>query len=422
MSSWEIMAASLGVIYVILAAKESLWTWVFGFFSTLIYTILFWEGALVSSSLLNFYYMLMAIYGFYAWRKGSEGDELNISTLSFLKNLQFIGVGIVLSIVIGYLSNTYTDARLAYMDAFVLTFSVLATWMLTQKILENWLYWLVIDSVAIVLYWNTGYLATVILFVIYIILGIYAYVTWRKEFRPVNIKPYKLFENKEIKKFSLLKEQGHCNINYYLETEKQNYLIRTFKHQRERKTEFYIQNLVYKKNIAAKALLLDETNNLMICDYIEGKHLFKLNQKNIRSLALSLKKLHSIKIQQRPNDLKRIFKYKDKKVYEAFKILSKFKPEYVLGHNDLHPKNILFGDKIKFIDWEYAGKTDKYFDLAAIIIEFKFNKQEEKYFLRSYFPHQKAPNHKKLKAFKVIYTTLWTVWFGNLERGQIELV
>lgn len=182
MSPWEITAALLGVVYVILAAKESLWTWVFGFASTLIYTMIFWEGALLSSSLLNFYYMLMAIYGFYTWRKGKENEKLKITSCLFSKHLKFIVIGLLVSLVIGYLSTTYTDAKLAYMDAFVLVFSVIATWMLTQKILENWLYWLFIDSVAIVLYWNTGYLATVILFMVYIILGFYAYVTWKKEF------------------------------------------------------------------------------------------------------------------------------------------------------------------------------------------------------------------------------------------------
>jgi len=182
MSSWEIIAALLGVVYVILAAKESLWTWVFGFMSTLIYTVLFWEGALVSSSLLNFYYMIMAMYGFYAWQKGKENEKLTISTYSFLKNLKLIAIGLGLSFIVGYLSSTYTDAKLVYMDSFVLVFSIIATWMLTQKVLENWLYWLVVDSVAIVLYWNTGYMATVILFMVYIILGVYAYFTWKKEF------------------------------------------------------------------------------------------------------------------------------------------------------------------------------------------------------------------------------------------------
>ncbi len=182
MSSWEITAALLGVAYVILAAKESLWTWAFGFVSTLIYTIIFWEGALVSSSLLNFYYMIMAVYGFYAWHNGKEDEALKISTYTLSKNLKIISLGLLFSLLIGYLSTTYSDAKLAYMDSFVLVFSVIATWMLTQKVLENWLYWLVIDSVAMVLYWKMNYLATVILFMVYIILGIYAYATWRKEF------------------------------------------------------------------------------------------------------------------------------------------------------------------------------------------------------------------------------------------------
>ena len=183
MSSWEIVAALFGVAYVILAAKESLWTWFFGFFSTLIYTIILWEGALVSSSFLNFYYMVMAGYGYYSWKKGaSDNTELQITSYPISKSLIIIVIGILLSIIVGYLSSSYTEAKLAYMDSFVLVFSVIATWLLTQKIIENWLYWLVIDSVAIVLYWNTGYLATVMLFMVYIILGIYAYLTWRNEF------------------------------------------------------------------------------------------------------------------------------------------------------------------------------------------------------------------------------------------------
>ena len=255
------------------------------------------------------------------------------------------------------------------------------------------------------------------LLIMFFLLAIYIYVIWKKKFRPINIKPYKLFKNQKIESMLLLKEQGHCNINYCLKTKKQSYLLRNFKHKSNRKAEFYIQNLAHKKGVAAEALLLDEKNNIMICDYIEGEHLSKLDVKNIRKLALCLKKLHAIKIQQYPIDFKRNFKYKNKKVYEAYKVLSQFKPDYVLGHNDLHPKNILFGNKVQFIDWEYAGKSDKYFDLATTIIEFKFNKQEEKKFLRNYFNYRTSPNHKKLKAYKVIYKALWTEWFGKLERG-----
>lgn len=181
MSGWEILAVVFGIAYVLLAAKESLWTWLFAFLSTIIYTVLFWEGALVSSSLLNFYYMGMAVYGFIMWRSGGEkGEELEITGWSVKKNISMIVSGLVMAAVLGYLSDTYTDAKFAYLDTFVLVFSVLATWMLANKILENWLYWMVVDSAAIVLYWQTGYLATIVLFALYILLAFYGYSSWRK--------------------------------------------------------------------------------------------------------------------------------------------------------------------------------------------------------------------------------------------------
>jgi len=179
MSGWEILAVVFGIAYVLLAAKESLWTWLFAFLSTIIYTILFWEGALVSSSLLNSYYMIMAVYGFVLWRSGGEkGEELEISLWSLKKNMTVIISGLAIAIFLAYLSDTYTEAKFPYLDTFVMVFSVIATWMLAKKVLETWLYWMVIDSAAIVLYWKSGYLATIILFVLYVILAFYAYYSW----------------------------------------------------------------------------------------------------------------------------------------------------------------------------------------------------------------------------------------------------
>ena len=183
MSGWEILAVVFGVAYVLLAAKESLWTWLFAFLSTIIYTVLFWEGALVSSSLLNFYYMVMAVYGFFLWRSGGEkGEELDISRWPLKKNVTVIVSGLIIAAILGYLSDTYTEARFAYLDTYVMVFSVIATWMLANKVLETWLYWMLIDTTAIVLYWKSGYLATIILFVLYVILAFYAYYSWWKTY------------------------------------------------------------------------------------------------------------------------------------------------------------------------------------------------------------------------------------------------
>jgi len=182
MPTWEIVAVIFGITYVLLAAKESLWAWFFGFFGTLIYTILFWDGALLSSALLNFYYMIMSVYGFVLWRGGDSGENLAITSWTLSKNITFIVAGFVVSLVVGYLSSTYTEANFAYLDAFVMIFSVIATWMLAKKVLENWLFWIVIDSAAVILYWKSGYHATIVLFILYIILAVYGHHSWRKAF------------------------------------------------------------------------------------------------------------------------------------------------------------------------------------------------------------------------------------------------
>ena len=183
MPAWEIVAVIFGIAYVLLAAKESLWAWFFAFFGTLIYTILFWDGALLSSALLNFYYMIMAVYGFVLWRGGKDSSEnLAITSWSFSKNITVIIFGVIVSLLVGYLSATYTAAKFAYLDGFVMIFSVIATWMLANKVLENWIFWVVIDFAAVVLYWKSGYHATIILFMFYIVLAMYGLFSWRKVF------------------------------------------------------------------------------------------------------------------------------------------------------------------------------------------------------------------------------------------------
>jgi nicotinamide mononucleotide transporter len=92
---------------------------------------------------------------------------------------------VVLSLAAGYLLSKYTPARLPYLDAHVMIFSVLATWMLAHKIIETWIYWIVIDMAAMTLYWSTGYYVTILLFMSYVVLSVYGYLSWRKASREI---------------------------------------------------------------------------------------------------------------------------------------------------------------------------------------------------------------------------------------------
>ena len=180
-SNWEWLGASLGILYVILAAKESIWCWPAAFASTLIYTVLFWEGQLPMQAILNFYYMGMAVYGFILWQKSNSGStDIVISTRPFKFHAFYILAGLVTSLVIGYFLSTLYEARLPYLDALVMVFSVMTTVLMARKVMENWLYWIVIDAFAIALYWQTGFYVTIVMFLVYLILAVYGYRNWKR--------------------------------------------------------------------------------------------------------------------------------------------------------------------------------------------------------------------------------------------------
>jgi len=184
MSGWEVFAAVLGTGYVIMAARESQWCWPLAFISTLIYTVLFWEGQLPMQALLNVYYMAMAIYGYLLWRKhGNSDDDLPIHSWSLLQQLQWIVIGTVFTYVVGLYLTYSATSQSPYLDAGVTVFSVLNTWLMAKKVLQNWLYWIVIDSAAIVLYVQNGYYATTVMFSLYLILAIVGFVSWHKLYR-----------------------------------------------------------------------------------------------------------------------------------------------------------------------------------------------------------------------------------------------
>ena len=184
MSGWEVFAAVLGIGYVILAARESQWCWPLAFVSTLIYTLLFWDGQLPMQALLNFYYMGMAVYGYLLWRRhGNSEDDLPIYLWSWLQQGLFLAVGSVLTLITAYYLDAINASQSPYLDAGVTVFSVMNTYLMARKVLQNWLYWIVIDSAAIMLYAQNGYYATIVMYFVYLILAVVGLISWQKLYR-----------------------------------------------------------------------------------------------------------------------------------------------------------------------------------------------------------------------------------------------
>ncbi|RBQ30399.1 choline kinase [Arcobacter sp. FW59] len=248
-----------------------------------------------------------------------------------------------------------------------------------------------------------------------------------------DVKKLNIFYNSNIS-IKLLKSQGFNNISYLITSKTKKYVLRVFKSNKSvnisRKFEYKIQKIANKLNISPKPIFFNK--NFMIYEYLEGVHKDNLSKNDLKNLALTIKKLHSIKVKTKPYNLKKDFKkyknlFEDKKniltlnkLNNSLKKLKKHKNHFVLSHFDLNPKNILFSENsIKIIDWEYAGTTDSFFDLASICIEFKLSKKEERFLLKNYFkPINLSKNrlikyNKKLKIFKNIYKSLCFLWFSS---------
>lgn len=181
-TEWLIFVTAL--LYVILAALEHVLCWLFGILSSALTIYLCYEGHLFLESGLNVFYVLIGIYGWYQWLYGSaEKTELPVVSYSIGNNIYLVLIGALTWIPFGYIAHKYSTQVLPYMDAFITAFSLVATWMTAKKIMENWLYWIVIDGLAVFLYAYRGFYLLSLLYVIYTILAAAGYLSWRKKLK-----------------------------------------------------------------------------------------------------------------------------------------------------------------------------------------------------------------------------------------------
>jgi nicotinamide mononucleotide transporter len=180
----ELIAVVLAIAYLLLAVRQHIACWYAAFISTAIFLYVFWQVNLYMESGLQVYYLGMAVYGWWAWQRGrSEGKPgLTISIWSLRQHLIVIGIVVVATFVSGTLLSG-TEQRLGYLDSFTTWGAVVATFMVTRKVLENWLYWIVIDSASLFLYFDRELYFTMILFLVYLVIIFFGFRSWLREYR-----------------------------------------------------------------------------------------------------------------------------------------------------------------------------------------------------------------------------------------------
>lgn len=181
----EWLAVALALAYVWLAARENMLCWLCAFFSTAIYTWLFWQVTLPFQSLLNAYYMVMAVYGFVKWRANSAQPQ-SIQVWPLHRHIMLIPACVTLAWCAAHYAGQQFNNDYLLLDAMINVFSVMTTIMVAHKVLENWLYWFVINAASAFLYFNAGLLLTALLFVCYLGFSLYGFIHWRQLRQPAH--------------------------------------------------------------------------------------------------------------------------------------------------------------------------------------------------------------------------------------------
>ncbi len=174
----ETLAVLFSIAYVILAAKESIWCWGAAAISVILYIYICYTAQLYPETGLQVFYLIMAFYGYYQWNK--KKGTLQITQWSISKQLLIILIASILTFLMGFYFATYTNAKMPIVDSFTTVFSIFATYMVTKKVLGNWLYWIVIDAVSVYLYFSRDLHLTALLFIAYTIIAVFGYFKWLK--------------------------------------------------------------------------------------------------------------------------------------------------------------------------------------------------------------------------------------------------
>ncbi len=176
-SAIEWIAVCSSIIYVILAARKLIYCWLFAFISSALFVYICFSANLYLESVLQLFYLVMAVVGFLLWNKSDSEEIIKWPAKFHVINLS---LSTLIALLMGYLFSVYTDQANPYVDASTTVFSLVATFMVTKKVLENWVYWIIIDAVSVYLYFSRDLHLTAVLFVIFTLLAITGYVSWNK--------------------------------------------------------------------------------------------------------------------------------------------------------------------------------------------------------------------------------------------------
>lgn len=185
MSPAEITGTVLGVIGVALMIRQNIWGWPVGLVQVAVYAWVFYGAKLYSDAILQGFFFMIQGYGWWHWAQAKTNGlsgrlALPVTRLGAAAIAGWIGIGAVATAGWGTFMQRSTDAALPHWDAFILVFSLIAQWLQARKKLECWAGWLVVNTVAIGLFWVRGLQLTAGLYVIFWVMALWGWREWRR--------------------------------------------------------------------------------------------------------------------------------------------------------------------------------------------------------------------------------------------------
>ncbi|MEZ5789783.1 MAG: nicotinamide riboside transporter PnuC [Nitratireductor sp.] len=176
----EIVAATFGLINVVLIIRRSMWNYPFGIAMVILYCWIFYEARLYSDALLQIFFLVIQVFGIFWWLKGRDDAGLVMA-----RDLppQSAGMAAMIALIgtaaLGYSMNTWTDAALPFWDACTTVLSVIAQILMARRYLQSWLVWITVDILAIGIYLTKDLTPTAALYALFLCLSIAGYLRWK---------------------------------------------------------------------------------------------------------------------------------------------------------------------------------------------------------------------------------------------------
>lgn len=183
----EIIGAIFSIVYLFFSIRKSIWLWPLGLLASFFYVLVYLMSKLYAEMGLQVYYIGVSIYGWYYWLCGKKDresvSELPVTRLRLKQGIWYFLTFILFYLVLYLILKYFTDSTIPGWDSLVTALSLVATWMLAKKILENWLIWIIADAMCIVISVYKDLYFTAGLYIIYTVMAFVGYYQWKRSIK-----------------------------------------------------------------------------------------------------------------------------------------------------------------------------------------------------------------------------------------------